>query len=171
MKKNIMTVVIMALGIVNLILTAVVIFTVVPNVKKTNNLIDKVSQIIELDLEAQNGNQKVVKEENLVNLNLDENLVINLVNDEGSSKEHYASIDKITITLFDGATNYSKAKSSIEESSSVVCNMIRKGFSIYRKDEAKVHEDAIKKDIIRMLNEKYGDQVVYDITFGSLVFQ
>ena len=38
MKKNIFTIIIMALAVVNVVLTAVIVFTVVPSMNRTNNL-------------------------------------------------------------------------------------------------------------------------------------
>ncbi|WP_455714418.1 flagellar basal body-associated FliL family protein [Anaerosporobacter sp.] len=171
MKRNILTVVIMALSIVNLVLSAVIVFSVVPNVNKTNNLIDKVAEIINLDLEAQNGNEKIITVDDLESYNFEEELIINLKKDADSSKENYAVINKISLSLYNGATDFDKVKSNIETSSATVYDIIRKGFSSYTKDEAKVNEDKIKSSIIQMLNEKYGDRVVQDIVFGSLVFQ
>ncbi|WP_167956868.1 flagellar basal body-associated FliL family protein [Anaerosporobacter faecicola] len=171
MKRNILTIVILALSIVNLVLTAVIVFSVVPNVNKTNNLIDQVAQIINLDLEAQNGNEKVITVDDLENYDLDEELVINLKKDSDSSKERYAVVSKISISLYKGVDDFSKVKKNIEASTSNVYDIIRKSFSNYTKDEAKLNEDVIKENIIKMLNEKYGDKVVQDIAFGSLVYQ
>jgi hypothetical protein len=171
MKRNILTVVIMAISIVNLVLSAVIVFSVVPNVNKTNNLIDQVAEIINLDLEAQNGNEKIITSDDLESINLEEELIINLKKDTSSSKERYAVISKISLSLYNGVSDFDKVKKNIEASTSSITDIIRKGFSNYTKDEAKVSEDEIKQNIIKMLNEKYGNKVVQDIAFGSLVYQ
>ena len=44
MKKNILTIVIMASTVTNLVLTAVMMFSIVPAMNKTNKLIDKVDR-------------------------------------------------------------------------------------------------------------------------------
>ena len=51
MKKNMLAVLILILIIVNITLTAVMMFTVVPNAKQTDNLITRLMQIIDLELE------------------------------------------------------------------------------------------------------------------------
>ena len=48
MKKNIFTIIIMALAVVNVVLTAVIVFTVVPSMNRTNNLIKQITQVIDL---------------------------------------------------------------------------------------------------------------------------
>uniref|UniRef100_UPI003FEEC428 flagellar basal body-associated FliL family protein n=1 Tax=Roseburia sp. TaxID=2049040 RepID=UPI003FEEC428 len=52
MKKNLITVIILALVVVNLVLTAVLTFTIVPQTKKSNELINTICTAINLDLEA-----------------------------------------------------------------------------------------------------------------------
>ena len=42
MKKNLMSVIIMALVLANLILTAILAFTIIPQTRKSNQLIDEV---------------------------------------------------------------------------------------------------------------------------------
>ena len=41
MKKNLITVIILALVLANLILTAILVFTIIPQTKKSNQLIDQ----------------------------------------------------------------------------------------------------------------------------------
>lgn len=171
MKRNILTIVILAFSIVNLVLTALIVFSVVPNVKKTNNLIDQVAKIINLDLEAQNGKEKIITSDDLENYALEEEVIINLKKDTGSSKERYAVVSKISLTLYNGVSDYDKVKKIIDESKDSIYDIIRKGFSSYTLDEAKANEDVIKANIIEMLNERYGDKVVHSIAFGGLVYQ
>ena len=171
MKRNMLTIVILALSIVNLILTALIVFSVVPNVNKTNKLIDQVAKIINLDLEAQNGNEKIITSDDLENYALEEELIVNLKKDVDSSKERYAVISKISITLYNGVTDYAKVKKNIDESKDSIYDTIRKGFTSYTLDEAKANEDEIKANIIQMLNDKYGEDVVQSIAFGSLIYQ
>lgn len=171
MKRNILTIIILALSILNMVLTAIIVFSVVPNVKKTNNLIDQVAKIINLDLEAQNGNEKVITAEELDNFDLSEELIINLKKDADSNKERYVVISKISLSLYKGTTNYGKAKEKIEAATSNIYDVIRKTFSDYSTDGAKANEETIKNLIKSTLNEKYGDDLVQDIAFGSMVYQ
>ena len=52
MKKNMLAVLILLVLVVNLTLTAYMIFTVLPNAKRTDELITKIMQIIDLELES-----------------------------------------------------------------------------------------------------------------------
>ena len=52
MKKNLMSVLILALVVANLILTAILMISVVPQTKKANELVTKVCSAIDLELEG-----------------------------------------------------------------------------------------------------------------------
>lgn len=53
MKKSMLNVIILALVLVNLVLTVILTFSLVSTNKKTNSLINKVAQIIDLDVQAE----------------------------------------------------------------------------------------------------------------------
>ena len=56
MKKNLLAVIILALVLVNLILTAVLVFSIIPQTKKSNELIDQVCAAINIELEGGQNN-------------------------------------------------------------------------------------------------------------------
>ena len=52
MKKNLISVIILALVLANFVLTALLVFTVLPETKKANKLIEEVCSAIDLDLNS-----------------------------------------------------------------------------------------------------------------------
>ena len=52
MKKNILTVIILATTLVNLTLCGVMLFVYLPNAQKMNTMITKICQAIDLELES-----------------------------------------------------------------------------------------------------------------------
>ena len=55
MKKNMMSVLILALLIVNIVLTSIMMFSVVGTARKTSALIDDITSAINLELDNQKG--------------------------------------------------------------------------------------------------------------------
>ena len=51
MKKNILTIIVLAATLVNLTLTALMLFVYLPNAQKMNNMITKICQVIDMELE------------------------------------------------------------------------------------------------------------------------
>ena len=50
MKKGISNIIVLALVIVNLVLTVILVFTFLPSIKKTNNLVTKICDIVDLEV-------------------------------------------------------------------------------------------------------------------------
>ena len=90
MKKNILTIVIMAASIINLVLTAVLIFSVMPAMNKTSNLIDKVASVIDLEIESKNEKNEQTPVENLevFEIPYEANVNINLQKEAGDEQDH-----------------------------------------------------------------------------------
>ena len=93
MKKNMLTIVAIALSLVNLVLTAVIMLSVVSSAKTTNALVSNIASIIDLELESDTTKNKVAMSDMDV-VNFEVPLQINL-KASGDGKDHYAVIDQI----------------------------------------------------------------------------
>ena len=90
MKKNLMTVIILALVLVNLVLTAILAFTIIPQTRKSNQLIDKIASAIDLELE--DGSSKdtaAVPVEDIEVYDIEASFTVNL-SPSGDGKDHVA---------------------------------------------------------------------------------
>jgi len=88
MKKNLMTVIILALVLVNLVLTAILAFTIIPQTRKSNQLIDKIASAIDLELE--DGSSKdtaAVPVEDIEVYDIEASFTVNL-SPSGDGKDH-----------------------------------------------------------------------------------
>lgn len=90
MKKNLMSIIIMALVVANLILTAILAFTIIPQTKKSNALIDQVCTAIDIELEGgQNKDVSAVPIEDIEVYNITDSFTVNLA-PSADGKKHYA---------------------------------------------------------------------------------
>ena len=92
MKKNLISVIILALVFVNFVLTALLVFTVLPETKKANKMIEDVCAAIDLELNsgAASGTSNVpIDQIEDFALNGGESMTISLATDE-NGKSHYA---------------------------------------------------------------------------------
>lgn len=109
MKKNLISVLILALVFANFMLTAILMFSVLPQTKKANELITKVCQAIDLDLNS--GASSALdnipmdkREEYRVDGGKDIQVTLAASEDK---KSHYAIVN-VTIVLNKGSDNYKK---------------------------------------------------------------
>ena len=90
MKKNLISVLILALVFANFVLTAILMFTVLPETQKANTLIEKVCSAIDLDLNSggTNGTSSIpIDQQDTYKVNEGEKITTNLAkgNDGKSS--------------------------------------------------------------------------------------
>ena len=168
MKKNLMTVIILALVLVNLILTAVLTFTVIPQAQRSNQLIDKIASAIDLELEdGTAAATSAIPVEDIEVYDIEASFTVNL-KPNGDGKDHVAvfSIGLSLNTKSDGYKNIGpdglKAKETLIKND---INTIAAGYTIdqFREDEQSV-KDAILKD----LQDMFGSDFVVGVSFSSV---
>ena len=173
MKKNMLTIVAIALSFVNLILTAVIMFSVVSSAKATNTLVSNIASIIDLELESNTTNNKVpIGDMDVVTF--DKSLQINLKG-SGDGKDHYAVIDQIYLikTEDDYKTISENMKNSDTKSGyeSTIDEIVGNQFSQYTKEEVQNNREAIKAAVLKAVQEKFGTQTIAELAFKNLRLQ
>ena len=110
MKKGMINFVILALVLVNLVLSVILVFTFVPAVSKTNNLVDKIAKIVDLNVSGdstENGAPSAEDTEYVqVKFSDDEtSQVFTLKQGTSDSKVHYLKLS-VTIKLDKRQSDY-----------------------------------------------------------------
>ena len=130
MKKNLMSVLILALVLVNLILTGILTITILPQTKKSNELVNKVCSAIDLELESGDGTESAsIPMDHIVTYKIEDAMTINLK------------------TGADGETHYVKLTASISMDSK------NDGYKTYGEDMA--DRETILKDTINSVINTY----------------
>ena len=166
MKKNILTVVIMAATVVNLVLTIVLVFSVMPAMNKTSNLIDKVASVIDLEIESKDQDQDYTMADlDPFTVTYESKETLNLQKDEGDDSAHYFQLGGLVISFNTKAEDYSEISEQIKTNSVYAEDTIKETISSYSKsqfDQAKIRTECVKK-----LQEQYNTKCIVDVTFLS----
>lgn len=177
MKKNLISIIILALLIVNIVLTAVMMLSVTGASKKTAALVDNIAATLNLELTAQTSSgereKEIVPMENIATYSISEKMTIPLkdsVDAEGKVSSHFcmASISFSINKKSDGYKKYSEDLSAQEE---MIKDMINTVFAGYSMEEAKGNEEAIKKEILDEVQRMYDSDFIFDVGFGSILYQ
>ena len=146
MKKNLMTVIILALVLVNLVLTAILAFTIIPQTRKSNQLIDKIASAIDLELE--DGSSKdtaAVPVEDIEVYDIEASFTVNLSpSGDGSFTEGL------------------KAKETL------IKNDINTIVSGYTMEQFREDEQSVKDAILEDLQEMFGSDFIVGVSFSSV---
>lgn len=167
MKKNLMSVIILALLVVNLFLTAVLMFTIYPQSKAANELITKVCNAIQLDLESGEANGlSNIPIEKIVTYAVGEgsDMTINLAKgDDG--KDHYAVI-AVSISVNSESEVYKKHDTTLlSEKEAIIKDAINSTVRGYTKEEFDEDNEGVKKKILERLRGMFGADYVVGVAF------
>ena len=168
MKKNMLTVIILALCLVNTILSALIVFVVVPTSQRTDKLITQVASVINLELEGE-GASKVdiasieaykVEEKKTMNLKMSEN-----------GKEHYAVMDYVSLSINMNSEDYARLQPLLETQNSAIMDIVDSVMSRYTYEEAINNRERMKEEILEELKRHFGSpDFVIGVTLGNLLF-
>lgn len=170
MKKNLITVITLALVVVNLVLTVILTITILPETQKANELITKVCSAIDLDLESgsaiSNANIPI---DQIEVYNIDDEQTINLKQD-GDGKDHFAMLT-VSISMDTKNSDYKDLKPQVEEKVNLIKGDINNIVSQYTIDEIKNNQSAVQDEILKDLQKMFGSDFIVAVGFPTAQYQ
>lgn len=170
MKKNLMSVLILALVLANLILTAILMISVVPQSKKANELITKVCSAIDLELESgkEEGAIDIPMEQiEEVKISEGEKMTINLKSTDG--KEHYAMMS-VSLALDTKHEDYTDA-TAISNKEGIIKDEVNKIVSRHTIEDMRADTKGIQNEILKSLRKMYDSDFIVSVVFSDINYQ
>lgn len=170
MKKNLITVITLALVVVNLVLTVILTITILPETQKANELITKVCSAIDLDLESGNATSNAnIPIDQIEVYNIDDEQTINLKQD-GDGKDHFAMLT-VSISMDTKNSDYKDLKPQVEEKVNLIKGDINNIVSQYTIDEIKNNQSAVQDEILKDLQKMFGSDFIVAVGFPTAQYQ
>lgn len=161
MKRNMLSVVILAATLINLTLSAVLIFTVIPKAKRTDALIEKIVTAVELETES--GIGKNYGE--ILPADQDEYVFQKeYVNVKANSGEANVALASITITLNKKHDDYATVQPLIESKKSKIVAEVSKITGDYAVAEIPLYYEDIEKDVLKGIQEIFQSDCIIEVT-------
>lgn len=168
MKKNILTIVIMASTVLNLVLTIIMVFSIVPAMNKTNKLVDKVASVIDLELEKEEDKNYDVKDLEPFDIPFENKQTINLKQgDDGES--HYVILEGISVSFNKEADDYSDISESVKAATVYVVDCVKEAIS--EQTIQSLNENTVKELALAKIQEFYNSKCIVRISLLGYMFQ
>lgn len=173
MKRNMLAVVILAATLVNIALTALMLFTVIPKAQRTDALIQKICSIIDLELEDPDAaDYAEIPFEDRETYAVATKATVNLTKtaaEEEKNKSTYAQV-QITLMLNKKSESYEKVQPLLVNYESIIVDIVKAEVSKYTTENIMANKDAIQKTVLTKLSTEFGTTdlligVVLDITY------
>lgn len=169
MKKNILTIVIMASTVMNLVLTIIIVFSIVPAMNKTNKLVDKVASVIDLETELKEEEQYSVEDLEPYDITFESKQTINLKSEPSDKESHFVVLDGINVSFNKEAEDYDDISKAVKESGVYVTDLVKE--TISEQTISSLNENAIKEAALAKVQEFYKSKCIVKITLQGYMFQ
>ena len=172
MKKNMLSVLILALLIVNVALTSIMMFTMMGTNKKTAKLIDGISTALSLEITdpSATGTEEVaeVAMEDIKVYQIPDQLTIGLAKG-ADGKAHYCVVS-ISLSLNTKDPDYEKYSATLNDNQDMIKDKIFQVVGSHTIEEAESNTDGLREEILEAIQQMYGSKFIYNIVFRDIMF-
>lgn len=164
MKRNLLSVLILALLVVNIVLTAVLMFSVVGTNNKVAALVTDIGTILQLDMGTADGNGEA--ELNVADIemyNIPDSMTIHLKTTE-DGRDHYCIVS-VALSVNTKHEDYKKYGATISNYESLIKGEVDQVIGNYTKEDAEANKEAIADEILTRIQELYDSTFIVDVVF------
>ena len=163
MKKNLLSILILALLIVNIVLTSIMMFSVVGASKKTTQLVTDIASVLKLELRG--GDGAVIQQVPEMTISLQKS-------DDGTEHWCLLSVALSMNTKDKGYKSYGSAE-NMEARKSLITEAIFDVIGSYKMEDLKGGngEEEAKAEILRRVQSMYDSQFIYKVSFSDIKYQ
>lgn len=173
MKKNLLSIVILALLLVNTILTAIIMFSTVSANKKTAKLVGDIASVLDLELSNASGiptsGSAAVSIADTAVYNIADAMTIAL-RPGADEKEHYAMCE-VSFSLNTQHPDYATYEPMLAAQESKIRSIIIGVIGGYTKEDAVANQNAIENEILKQVQQMFGSDFVFEAYFRDIKFQ
>ena len=172
MKKNLLSVVILALLVVNLILTGIMMFSCVSANKKTAALVNDIASVLDLELTGGGSNTEEVAAVSVADTeiyNIADAMTVALRPSE-DGEEHYCMCE-VSFSMNKTHEDYETMSPMVAAQESKIRSIIIGVIGGYTKEEAQANQKAIENAILEQVQQMFGSNFIYEAYFRDVKFQ
>lgn len=155
MKKGQINTIILVLSLMNIILTSVIVFAVVPAMNSTTALVNKIAGAIDLEKEGKKQYTEGISIDNVVTYSFNDKMTVTLKAAE-NGKSGYAQFS-VVMTLNKEDENYDKYKDKLSDNEKLMRSTVEDVVKQYTKTELENNRDIIEEEVAEALRKMYNE--------------
>lgn len=171
MKKNLISILILALLVVNVVLTAVMMFSVIGATKKTSALVTNIATVLNLELDSEAGDTEgegVVSLLDTITVDIPEQTILLKAGPDG--KSHYCLVN-VSLLVNSKHEDYETLGASVDSNVSVIKGIINEKIGNHTYDECQSNPEMLRNEILSEIQAQYNSDFIYKVTFSSIMYQ
>lgn len=170
MKKNLISIIILALLVVNVVLTAIMMFSVTGASRKTAALVDNISTALNLELTAKTENGENVIDVPMKDTEvytLPESITVPLKVGEDGESHFWMGTVGFSINTKE-KKGYKEYGSDLSPQETLLKDIIGSVFGQYTLEEARSNESQIKQEILKEVQDLFDSEFIFNVAFSGM---
>lgn len=168
MKKGILNLVLLVLVLINLIMTLILVFSIVPNMSNTNKLITKISSIIDLEVPddetADDGGVIPASQKEVFQI---EDKLTNKLKEGSDGEAHYAT-GYVAVYLDKEHEDYETMAEIMPDQDVAISAQIKKVMSNFTMAEFDSDISAVEEAVLEDLQEYFGSDAICEVALDMV---
>lgn len=171
MKKNLLSILILVLLIVNIVMTSIMMFSITGMARKTSALVTDISSVVKL--ETMEG----VTEESVASVSMSDTDVYDIADQMmielkpgEDGKSHYYMVS-VSLALNMKDKGYDTYGATLSTKESLIKGIITNVISSYTMEEIQGNKEAIRQEILEKIQEDFDSKFIYQVTFREDIVQ
>lgn len=178
MKKNLLSIIILALLVVNIGMSGFMLLSVMSTNSQTTKLISDIAAALELEASGGtgggfSGSASAVTPTTIATFGFtgDDKLTINL-KPGADGKAHYMLVE-VVFSMNTSSADYATygTSESITGMKDLIKGKVTGTLSSYTLEELQLDDTAAKEKILEEVQELYGSNFIFEVTFSSVLYQ
>jgi len=168
MKRNLLSIIILALLVVNIVLSAIMMVSVSGASKKTASLVADIATYVGIEVNGLPNSDlaPTVSMADTAVHNVAGELTIPLKKGEDGA-DHYA-VGSVSLSMDSKSKDYKKYSETMADRDGLIKDVIFEVMGNYTVDEARTNSEAIKEEILKRIQELFGSTFIYSVSYNFL---
>ncbi|MCR4902143.1 MAG: hypothetical protein K6A23_04735 [Butyrivibrio sp.] len=178
MKKNLLSIIILALLVVNLAMSGFMLLSVMTTNSQTQKIIADIAAALQLEANGGTNGQGFsnsatgnVAAENIATMTIPSDgtdMTISLKKGE-DGLDHYMAQTKVVISMDTSNEGYTKYSESMANMESLMSTKIQTIIASHTKEEIEADVETIKEEILEALQDMYGSNFIYAVDMSYII--
>ncbi len=168
MKRNLLSIIILALLVVNIVLSAIMMVSVSSASKKTAKLVSDISALVGIEINGlpESEHTQAVSMADTAVHNVEGDLTIPLKKGEDGA-DHYA-VGSVSLSLDTKNKDYKNYSETMADMDGIIKDIVFEVMGNYTVDDARSSYEAIKAEILAKLQERFDSTFIYSVSYNFL---
>ena len=172
MKRNLLSIIILALLVVNLVLTSIMMVNVSSASRKTAELVGDIAEVLKLELSdgtAAGAMRMDVPMEDIEVYKIANQMTIPLKTGE-DGKPHYCLVS-VALSMNMKSDGYKSYGADLSTKESLITGEIYDVIGSYTWEEAQSNKALMREDILKRIQVMFDSDFIFQVSFSDIIFQ